>query len=123
MVDDFDPFASEADLLTGALVLNALGLAVVQAFLCESDATRWRQALLPMHAEDARFEGWLNGTLASCGDEAVERASELRALASGPTSTGQRLWSFDLLRMAVSRLLCGGRSGHQGGFFPDGMSG
>jgi hypothetical protein len=76
-----------------------------------------------MLAEDARFEGWLTGELARSGEEVVGRAAELRALASGPTPGGQRLWSFDLLRMAISRLLCGGQLGHRGGFFPDGMSG
>ncbi|MCW1922401.1 hypothetical protein OKA05_07535 [Luteolibacter arcticus] len=126
-VSGFDPFASGGDLLTGALVLNSLSLAVIQAFLCEGDASAWRPALLPMLADDARFEGWLDGALAASGTEVAERAAELRALTSGPaacpTACGQRLWSFDLLRMAISRLLCGGLRGHRGGFFPDGMSG
>ena len=75
-----------------------------------------------MLAEDARFDGWLNGALAGSGDEVIERAAGLRALASGPAAGSERLWSFDLLRMAISHLLCGGQHGHRGGFFPDGMS-
>lgn len=120
-VADLDPFASESDLLTGGLLVNALGLAVIAGFLGEGDAAGWRPVLLPMLEEDARFDGWLEGVLASRGDEISERAADLRALASGPV--GERLWSFDLLRMAVSRLACGGSRERRGGFFPGGMSG
>jgi hypothetical protein len=125
-VADLDPFASESDLLTGGLLVNALGLAVIAGFLGECDAAAWRPVLLPMLEEDARFDGWLEGMLESRGEEVTERTADLRALASGPASrgvAGELLWSFDLLRMAVSRLACGGSRERRGGFFPDGMSG
>ncbi len=127
VVEVFDPFSSEAELITGALVVNSLGVAVISAFLCESDACVWRPVLLPILVEDCRFEGRLTATLSGLGEEAEERAAELLALTSGSSSAnggyGDRLWSFDLLRMAVSRLACGGSRERRGGFFPDGMSG
>ena len=124
-VESFDPFAGEEPLITGALVLNALSQALIAGWLCESDAAFWRAALLPMLADDSRFEGLLNGALFFLGTDAECRASDLLALASGPTaqrSSGERLWSFELLRMAISRLACGGERTLRGGFFPEGMT-
>lgn len=121
----FDPFSAEDSVITGALVLNALSQAMIAGWLCESDASFWRGALLPMLADDSRFEGLLNGALFFLGTNAESRAHELLALASGPSaqrSNGERLWSFDLLRMAISRMACGGARSLRGGFFPDGMS-
>lgn len=122
----FDPFASESSLLTGALIMNSLSQAVIAAWLCESDLTGFREALLRMLANDSRFEGTLNGAMYFLGPSAEDRARELQALICGPfvrMRTGERLWSFSLLRMAIVRLACGGQERIAGGFFPEGMSG
>lgn len=106
------PFATTPGTIGAALLLNALGLAVVSSFLREEDEKSWRAILLPMFADDSRFEGALKGHLAVQGAAAEVEAGEWLSLAasvgSGPPA---RLWSFDLLRMGIRRLL--GR-----GFFP-----
>lgn len=125
-IGSFDPFVCESSLLTGALVMNSLSQAVIAAWLCESDFVGWREVLLRMLANDSRFEGMLNGAMYFLGPSAEDRARELRALICGPfvkMGTGERLWSFSLLRMAIVRLACGGQGRLAGGFFPEGMSG
>lgn len=108
------PFATIPRTMGAVLLLNALGLAVVSAFLREEDESGWRAILLPMLADDSRFEGALKGHLAAQGAAAEVEAGEWLLLASGVGSGPMaRLWSFDLLRMGIRRLL--GR-----GFFPVG---
>ena len=87
------------------------------------DGTLWRPTLLPMYGEDCRFEGRLSVALAHQGPKAEALAADLLALTSGGPGAHGRLWSFDLLRMAISKLACGGSRERRGGFFPDGMSG
>ena len=68
----------------------------------------------------------INGAMYFLGGPAEERARELQALIYGPfvqAGSGERLWSFELLHTAVSRLACGGSPDRRGGFFPQGMSG
>jgi hypothetical protein len=125
-LEGFDPFASEALLLTGALVLNSLGRAVLAAWLREERSVPWRPVLLPMLTDVSRFDGLLNGAMACLGGAAEDRARGLQALICGAfvcAGSGERLWSFDLLEIAISRLACGGSMDRRGGFFPDGMSG
>lgn len=125
-IGSFDPFASESSLLTGALIMNSLSQAVIAAWLCGNDPAGFREILLRMLANDSRFEGMLNGAMYFLGPAAQGRASELQALICGPfvkMGTGERLWSFSLLRMAIIRLACGGQGRIAGGFFPEGMSG
>ena len=125
-IDDFNPFSSEAALLTGALIMNSLSQAVIAAWLCEKDFETGQTALLRMLANDSRFEGMLSGAMSFLGSSAEERALELQALICGPfvkMGSGERLWSFSLLQTAIVRLACGGQGREAGGFFPNGMSG
>ncbi|WP_193211196.1 hypothetical protein [Luteolibacter marinus] len=119
----FDPLATGTELLTSALLVNSLGYPVIAALLCEGDTAAWRRELLPVFADDCRFEGYLKAALVSHDPGAACRASELLTLSCGSLSAGERLWGFDLLRMAISQFVCGGNRDRKGGFFPDGMSG
>lgn len=127
-VHGLNPFSCETAVITGVLVLNSLAQAVVTAWLGEEVSGVWRSILPPILADDARFEELLDAAMSAQqgGRFDDERAGELRALIGGPlasTSSGEPLWSFDLLSMAISRVACGGSSSRHGGFFPAGMSG
>lgn len=103
-----------------ALFLNSLSVTMVEAFLGEADAAAWRTVLVPLLADDCRFEGRLKGYLEEAGDRAVELGAERIALAAGvKTADPQRLWSFDLLRMGIRRLLWEGQEATDGGFSAD----
>lgn len=112
--EDSDPRSTMPGAIGGILFFNALGLSVVTAFLREEDAGVWRTALLPMLADDSRFEGRLKGGLAVLGAAAEKQGDDWCSLA-GRAGSGQsgRVWSFDLLRMGIRRLL-------GSGFFPVG---
>lgn len=107
-----DPLSAANRLIGAALFFNALGLAVVSAFLREEERTVLKNGLLPILADDSRFEGRLRGYLDVQGDATVVLADEWLSLAASVGSgMPARVWSFDLLRMGIRRLL--GR-----GFFP-----
>lgn len=107
-----DPLSTGSGLLGAALFFNALELAVVTAFLREEERFVLRNALLPILAEDSRFEGRLKGYLDAQGPAADVQADEWLSLAASVGSgTPGRVWSFDLLRMGTRRLL-------GGSFFP-----
>jgi hypothetical protein len=110
--EDADPGFTASGGMGPVMFLNALGLSVVSAFLRDEDAGIWRTALLPMLADDSRFEGRLKGSLAALGEGAEMMGAEWLSLA-GSAGSGQsgRVWSFDLLRMGIRRLL-------GPGFFP-----
>ena len=110
--EDADPRSTMPGTIGGILFFNALGLSVVSAFLREEDARAWRTVLLPMLADDSRFEGRLKGGLAALGAAAENQGDKWCSLA-GSAGSGQpeRVWSFDLLRMGIRRLL-------GTGFFP-----
>jgi hypothetical protein len=127
-IQGLDPFSCETAVVTGVLVLNSLSQAVVAAWLGEDATGIWRSVLPQILADDARFEDLLDAAMmcSNGGRSDDERAGELRALIGGPlasTSSGEPLWSFDLLSMAISRVACGGSPSRHGGFFPTGMSG
>jgi hypothetical protein len=107
-----DPLSAANRLIGAVLFFNALGLSVVAAFLREEDRTILKNGLLPILAEDSRFEGRLRGYLDVQGEATAVLADEWLSLAASVGSgMPARLWSFDLLRMGIRRLL--GR-----GFFP-----
>lgn len=107
-----DPLSTPNCLIGAALFSNALGLAVVAAFLREEERTVLKNGLLPILADDSRFEGRLRGYLDAQGNPASATSDEWLSLAAGVGSgKPARVWSFDLLRMSIRRLL--GR-----GFFP-----
>lgn len=112
-------FRGGAEMVGGAMFLNSLGTTMAAALLCEGDAPAWRGQLLPMLQDDCRFEGRLKGFLEDAGDRAVALGRDCMAVAQGvkPVSA-QRLWSFDLLRLAIRRLLGEGHSPAAGGAFP-----
>lgn len=108
-----DPLSIASGLIGAALFANALSLAVVTAFLREEEKFVLRNVLIPILAEDARFEGRLKGYLDAKGTAADVQASDewLSLAASMESGKPARVWSFDLLRMGIRRLL--GRA-----FFP-----
>jgi hypothetical protein len=107
-----DPLSNASGLIGAALFFNALGLAVVTAFLREEEKAVLKDALIPLLAADSCFEGRLIGYLDGQGTAAEARVDEWLSLAAGAGSGKPgRVWSFDLLRMGIRRLL--GR-----GFFP-----
>lgn len=102
--------------IAAALFLNSLGVTLLSAFLAEGDAATWRTTLLPLLADDCRFEGRLKGYLEDAGDRAVELGERWIARTTGLKSTHpERLWSFDLLRMGIRRLLGEGHAAAPGG--------
>jgi hypothetical protein len=104
------------EMIAGALFLNSLGVALLSAFLAEGDAATWRTTLLPLLADDCRFEGRLKGCLEDAGGRAQELGERWLALTSGLKSVNpQRLWSFDLLRLGIRRLLGEGHAAAPGG--------
>lgn len=106
-------------MLAEALFLNSLGTTMVAAMLCEADAPAWRGSLLPVLQDDCRFEGRLKGYLEEAGERAEALGRERIALAQGvKPAASQRLWSFDLLRMSIRRLLGEGPASVAGGAFP-----
>lgn len=107
-----DPLATTSGLIGAALLFNALGLAVASAFLREEDRTVLKRGLLPILSEDSRFEGRMSGYFDFQGNATAVHADEWLSLAASVGSgSPARVWSFDLLRMGIRRLL--GR-----GFFP-----
>jgi len=96
---------------------------VLADFLGESDAGCWRAVLLPAFGDACRFEGRLLAELEGRGGALDAMGAALRGLSARIAGgTQDRIWSFDLLRMSLRRLLCGGDP-RGGGFFPDGMRG
>lgn len=109
-------FSSGPEMIGAALFLNSLSVTLVEAFLGEADAAAWRTVLVPLLADDCRFEGRLKGYLEEAGDRAVALGEERIARAAGVKSADpQRLWSFDLLRMGIRRLLGEGQAASPGG--------
>lgn len=107
-----DPLRGGSDLIGAALFLDALGLAVVSAFLREEDRAAVKNVLVEVLADSARFAGRLQGYLDDHDAEAGDRAGEWLSLVAPVGSIKPvRMWSFDLLRMSIRRLL-------GGGFFP-----
>jgi len=70
-------------LIGAALFFNSLGLVVVSAFLREEEKTVLKNALLPILAEDSRFEGRLKGYLEGQGVAADAEPDEWLSLAAG----------------------------------------
>lgn len=113
-----DLFGSGPEMIGAALFLNSLGATMAAAMLCEGDAPAWRTDLLPMLQDDCRFEGRLKGFLEEAGGPAEALGHERIALAqSVKPGSSQRLWSFDLLRLAIRRLLGEGQAADGGGSF------
>lgn len=103
-------------MMAGALFLNSLSATLLTAFLAEGDAAAWRATLLPLLADDCRFEGRLKGALEDAGDRAQQLGERWMARTAGLKSTHpERLWSFDLLRMGIRRLLGEGHPAAPGG--------
>lgn len=122
----FDHADGRPSLLTGALFINSLCVVVVSAFLNEDDSGKWRSVLLSIFGCDRKFEGLLRDELSRCNRTIDHDAEKLLGLVLALQSPGfwtERLWSFDLLRMSIRRMLCGGSVRIRGGFFPLGMSG
>lgn len=116
-------FVGAGSPLHGVVFAQAALARVLAGLLGESDAGGWRAVLLPALVDAGRCEGRLRAVLEGLGAPEEASAALLRVLIARVAGGAQeRIWSFDLRRMSLRRLLCGGDP-RGGGFFPDGMRG